>query len=278
MKTMTVSPFDKFLKDFKVPNEVIQEKTGNCDIHGETTFTSFMGGEFGCKKCKDIESEKKQQEELRKQATEMRHFNLATNGIDKDMKGFDDWIYDQSENQKSRQEKMIAALKRYSNNFEKTLPNILLVGGTGSGKTMLSNAICYGVFNKCYSSRNHTPCHMVTSAQVTQMVKAGWKDPSKPTEQDILRRLASYDLLVIDDLGDADTSIGEMAQQDRNRLGQILAMRYQNAPTIITTNLTEEQAKQFIGDRAWDRLQENLVIIRCDWTSHRQKTAKVSYL
>ena len=86
-------------------------------------------------------------------------------------------------------------------------------------------------------------------------------------------------LLVIDDLGENDTSgNAEWAKRDRERLSEILDNRYQSMPTIITSNMTVDQVEQFLGDRAFDRLQERLVIIRCDWESHRQQNRVVMEL
>ena len=42
--------------------------------------------------------------------------------------------------------------------------------------------------------------------------------------------------------------------------------------------MTVDQVEQFLGDRAFDRLQERLVIIRCDWESHRQQNRVVMEL
>ena len=70
----------------------------------------------------------------------------------------------------------------------------------------------------------------------------------------------------------------EWAKRDRERLSEILDNRYQSMPTIITSNMTVDQVEQFLGDRAFDRLQERLVIIRCDWESHRQQNRVVMEL
>ena len=98
-------------------------------------------------------------------------------------------------------------------------------------------------------------------------------------EQAFLDTFIHKPLLVIDDLGENDTSgNAEWAKRDRERLSEILDNRYQSMPTIITSNMTVDQVEQFLGDRAFDRLQERLVIIRCDWESHRQQNRVVMEL
>jgi len=76
--------------------------------------------------------------------------------------------------------------------------------------------------------------------------------------------------LIIDDLG-----AGDGHDKDRARIAQIIALRYNRAPTIITTNMDIKSLREYLGDRAWDRLQQNLLVTHCDWGSYRAKTSDI---
>lgn len=284
---------NNFAKAFDFKKDVFQSL---CDKHGMTEFmqVTILGEKKNpvCSQC--VEESKNAEEQERKRAAELHRKNaliarLADNGIDANGKDFTDWVYDKS--QEDRQQKMIAALQRYSGGFNKDLPNILLIGGTGSGKTMLANAIARDVFDgrfkhpitsqgfvkRSFSELN--PAHLVRSAEIIRQIKSTWSYESPVKEDDLISKWTAHDLLIIDDLGDGD-AIGkeQTAADDRNRISQLINLRYKNAPTIITTNMNQQEVAEFLGDRAWDRLQEKLVIIKCDWASFRQQTAKVSYL
>ena len=63
----------------------------------------------------------------------------------------------------------------------------------------------------------------------------------------------------------------DMAKQDRERMSDIIDGRYsQSKPMLITTNLPKEQLIERLGSRAWDRLQQCIVVAGCNWQSYRQ--------
>ena len=60
-------------------------------------------------------------------------------------------------------------------------------------------------------------------------------------------------------------------KQDRGRMSDIIDGRYsQSKPMLITTNLPKEQLIERLGSRAWDRLQQCIVVAGCNWQSYRQ--------
>ena len=270
-----------------------EEVEKECESHGLTTHKGNKDYGYKCVKC-ETERKDKELKENTYRLYETYKYIMTENGVNPNGKRFDEWEFDSS--QADRQKKIIQTLEGLAEKLiivragdrNGKLPNILLVGGTGSGKTMLSNALAKAVYRKAvtldikngiesYQAGNKC-AKLIKSRDITEQAKATWGD-YQSSEYQLIEFLARFELLIIDDLGDNDTASNEdMAANDRGRVGQILDKRYQKYPTVITTNLDIEQVSAHLGDRAWDRLQENLIIIKCDWASYRQSVAKVAYL
>lgn len=166
---------------------------------------------------------------------------------------------------------------KFLNSPIKNLPNILFVGGTGTGKTMLACSLVNEIFAQASNQMKTVDgASFVRSSDITQ--GAGFARQNNQSEADFIRSFATKSLLIIDDLGENDRNPNsEYAKRDRDRLSSIIDARYQKMPTIFTTNLpfddpnVFENFMTFLGDRAFDRVQERLVVIRCNWESERQK-------
>ena len=269
----------------------LRQLIANCNTHGETEHWQMgFDGKPTCKQC-EAEARAQRTRENKQQLGEVYKRIMNENGVSPKAKDFTDWQFDND--QLDRQKNIISVLENLaekivlSGNQLKNgkLPNILLIGGTGSGKTMLATALVKSVYRKAvlidmknevdaYKANNHC-AKLIKSRDITEMAKATWGNYNE-SEYELIEYFSRFPLLVIDDLGDSDAASGVDANaKDRGRIADIFDKRYQKLPTVITTNLDKDGVANHLGDRAWDRLQENLIIIRCDWGSYRQSVAKV---
>ncbi|MDT3395281.1 ATP-binding protein [Streptomyces sp. B1866] len=126
----------------------------------------------------------------------------------------------------------------------RTGPSLLLVGGTGTGKTHLA----YGALRSLVGAGVGVRWHATTAADLYADLRPR---AGVDTEQD-LRAVARIPLLILDDLGAAKTS--EWTEEITYRL---VNHRYNELlPTLITTNLPIRDLRQTVGDRVASRLAE----------------------
>jgi len=139
-----------------------------------------------------------------------------------------------------------------------------MTGHTGNGKTHLAAAVLRVMAHSMRRVR------YVTSAQMISECFATWDDKSKTIEQ-VVTHYASYDVLLIDEVGLNDCT----TEKAQSYLTQIIDARYlAKRPTITTSNLFEDKFHKLLGDRSFDRLCENSLVIRFDWESYRQQSRR----
>lgn len=254
-----------------------------CQKHGEVTFaisrTQPTVEKVVCEQCQSEHDQARQRSDfLAKLTQDYEKVNIPTHF---NTTRFSDYRLNHDPAVAKRQSGIIEFMNGYADRFLsdpiKNLPNILLVGGTGAGKTMLACSLVNEIFAKASSQmKSLDGASFIRSSDITQ--GASLARQNNQTEADFIRSFASKALLIIDDLGENDRSPNsEYAKRDRDRLSSIIDSRYNKMPTIFTTNLpfddtsAFENVKTFLGDRAFDRVQERLVVIKCNWESERQK-------
>lgn len=144
----------------------------------------------------------------------------------------------------------LALCREYAEQFEQHLRigrGILLLGNVGNGKTHLGCAIAQHVV------REHEAWAVVSSAaEICRVVRGSFGKGASYTELDVLDELASYDLLVIDEVG-----VQSASDFTPGVLSDVIDRRYQYLrPTILVSNRKPTELPQFIGDRAVDRMRQ----------------------
>ena len=123
--------------------------------------------------------------------------------------------------------------------------NLLLVGGTGLGKTHLSTAVAKTVLDAGHDVLYTTAVGMVSAFEAER-----FGNSMGMIEESNVNRYYEVDLLIIDDLGTEVTN-----QFTTSALYNVINTRLNlHRPTIISTNLMQEELRR----RYWDRITSRL--------------------
>jgi DNA replication protein DnaC len=126
--------------------------------------------------------------------------------------------------------------------------SLVFCGTTGTGKTHLCSALT------SYLIENYQIKILYTKAfDLLRDVKETYNRNSKYSFADVHHKHAKVDLLIIDEIG---VQFG--TDTEKQILFEIINDRYENLkPTILVTNLSLTNLKEFAGDRVIDRMKEN---------------------
>lgn len=146
--------------------------------------------------------------------------------------------------------------KAYAEGFKpKNGANLLLVGGTGVGKTHLSSAIGRVVLEKGYSVVYEGAMNALSAMETERFSE------QKPTTA----RLMECDLLILDDLGTELPGKGSVSF-----LYQLVNARLiSGSPTILSTNLTEYELEARYEQRLFSRLTGEYEVLVFDGEDRR---------
>ena len=143
--------------------------------------------------------------------------------------------------------------------------NILAFGNPGSGKTHLLCAIAHELIQKGVQA------YFTSCSFLVQDLLRGKRDL---TLQRILKKLAKYQVVLIDDIGYVQHDRAEMEV-----LFTFLAERYERGSVMLTSNLPFSKWEQIFKDpmttaAAIDRLVHHSVILELNLPSYRLEQAK----
>lgn len=249
-----------------------------CPMHGKQSWlvTEAVAntGNVQCQKCEwERNAHQNKLQDLK--SSLLASIDIPSEHINAD---FSQWLVGGDEQTRARFASILTFAKKYAASYCKGHENILLTGNTGTGKTKLACLIA----NEIVRQRYYAQMTVVfkRSGQIQQEIKATWDNTSSDNDSAYIERLSRFTVLIIDEVGEADTSFSDKAaDKDRERLSAIIDRRYQQRlPTIITTNMKADEFYQHMGDRASDRLKQNIVQIDCVWPSYRMLTGRVRLL
>lgn len=245
----------------------IETREASCPEHGDFTSRALvlMGRRMGwshCPECSRIKAEQEEdgkriQAERERQARMESRLNRA--GIPT---RFRSKTFDAFDADTSAKEKCLGIAREFASEFQSNLAQgatVVFSGKPGTGKSHLAIAVCMHIM-----ATGHTAMYL-NALDAIRMVRSTWKRDSERTENAVMNDLSDVDLLVLDEVGAQYGTEGEQVI-----MFDIINRRYQDQqPMILLTNQGKDGFKQYLGDRAFDRLREAGRWVVFDWESHR---------
>lgn len=242
-------------------------KSDSCPKHGDFQSIAMPGHALKCPKCaveQDMDKAQKAAAQTRREArmkSAVYRSGIPPRFMSKTFDGFDP--------ADEKQARVLRICKAYAERFDERHEaggGLVMCGTPGTGKTHLAAAIG----NHLMAAGRSALFASVLAA--VRRVKQTYNKGSTETEHDAIAKFYEPDLLMLDEVG---VQFGSEAE--RLILFEIINGRYERVlPTILISNLPENELGAFIGDRVMDRMKEGGgVVLAFDWESKRHtiKTA-----
>lgn len=244
------------------PNPVAK----TCELHGEYESRNVFGSIWSkCPECSRVAAENQRiAEEAAKRAKDLAIYQrkLGETGIPQ---RFHNRYLETFVATNEGQRKALGFATSYANDFAKVLASgrsAIFCGRPGTGKTHLAAGIGLKVM------QDSRTVLFMTVMRAIRKVKDTWSKASEESESQAIASLALPDLLILDEIG---MQFG--SETEKLILFDVINERYEKRkPTLLLSNLTASEIKNYLGERIFDRLREDggeCVVF--DWESHRTK-------
>ena len=165
------------------------------------------------------------------------------------------------------QKKAVDVCQRFADRFGKRYQDgknveigLFLVGDYGTGKSHLASAVLNRMDQLGY------PGLYIDAVDLFDYINS--KNLPLPLPE-IIQKLSQIAVLVIDELG-----VQSWSKAEQKRLQQIFDTRTKfKLPTILCTNLAQNELAECCGGRVLSRIAENTYTVKFEWEDHRRKNA-----
>ncbi len=215
------------LKSINVPDNYLSIKY-DCDICKDTGYIFENGNSTMCnclkQKLYNLEYNQKNTNNIDNQTFDNFNINLFSDKIDEKK-------YNSSISPRENISDIKTAIENFILNFENTeTKNLIFSGGTGLGKTFLSNCIVNEMLKK-----GKTVMYQTAPVMLENLITDLFSKPENQTG--ISNNLLTVDLLVIDDLGTETMNSMKFTELYKVINTRLLNQNGKSLKTIISTNL-----------------------------------------
>jgi len=252
---------EKRLQALRERNEELQARRASllCDLGYDATYTDLK---YDCPLCQDTGYQGVKMCSCLKSALTMKGYESS--GIinllgSQSFESFSLDVYPQE--CRDIMKRNYKRLHRFADNFDTTKDFLLLVGGTGLGKTHLSTSVAKALIDSGYDVVYEIAQNIFSDFD-TDRFRDRYSDSELLSE-----KYLDCDLLIIDDLG---TEI--VTSYTVSYLYNIINTRInKKLPIIISTNLSAKEIKNMYHERITSRLFGEFNIVKFDGTDIRQQ-------
>lgn len=243
------------------------DRPETCDKHGQYVSTNYFGHIWSkCPRCAEDEREAERvaaelkAREEKKQAWQRK---IGESGIPD---RFQDRSLQSFVAESEAQQKALQTAEWYADTFDEALKtgrSMLFIGLPGTGKTHLAAGIALRIMR-----RDNRTALFLTVMRAIRRIKDTWARGSTESETQAIASLVFPDLLILDEVG-----IQFGSEAEKLLLFDVLNERYEKRkPTILISNLTQDEVTDYLGERIIDRLREGGgKMVRFTWESYRSK-------
>lgn len=140
--------------------------------------------------------------------------------------------------------------------------SLIFAGDYGRGKTQAATMILSQAAHE-----GHTVAR-VKWGQFVRRVRGSYSKDSVISEDELVSALVAPALILLDDIGAADKA----TEHNERLLTSVIDERYDRGrPMILTTNLSRDELRAHLGERAYSRLWENGDVVLFDGPNYRER-------